>query len=76
MTLARISRYSKQNIAIKYCIASDQSCFFALLCFLYALALFLFSFQPDYTDKRLRPLARLARITARPPRVFIRTRNP
>jgi len=28
------------------------------------------------TDKRLRPLARRALITALPPRVFMRTRNP
>ena len=28
------------------------------------------------TERRLRPLARLALITARPPRVFMRTRKP
>jgi hypothetical protein len=28
------------------------------------------------TARRLRPLARLAAITARPPRVFMRTRKP
>ena len=32
--------------------------------------------RPGQTPRRARPLARRARTTARPPRVFMRTRNP